>query len=147
MGVLSASYFFYKTVQAIIGKILQHIGNNIVDTQLPGDDEDIKPPPGFNFGADSSNPDNTRSSVPTRDDPSQTEDDKAMPAENRDGQEDRGGGRGQGHAAKAPVHRGTGKGSAGLDSAGFERSMPGTFHSNSGYSSALDDARSQGWSF
>ncbi|OCT48051.1 RING finger domain protein [Cladophialophora carrionii] len=49
MGILSASYFFYKWVQTIIGKSLSRIGNNIVDTQLPGDDEDLKPPPGWKF--------------------------------------------------------------------------------------------------
>ena len=47
IGVTSAFYFFYQWVQAIIQKTLQRIGNNIVDTQLPGDDEDIKPPAGW----------------------------------------------------------------------------------------------------
>lgn len=49
MGVLSASYLFYQWVETIIAKSLQRIGNNIVDTQLPGDDDDLKPPPGFKF--------------------------------------------------------------------------------------------------
>jgi hypothetical protein len=49
MGVLSATYFFYRWVQSIIGRTLQRVGNNIVDTQLPGDDDDLKPPPGFKF--------------------------------------------------------------------------------------------------
>ncbi|EXJ77009.1 hypothetical protein A1O3_10166 [Capronia epimyces CBS 606.96] len=49
MGVVSASYLFYQWVETIIAKSLQRIGNNIVDTQLPGDDDDIKPPPGFKF--------------------------------------------------------------------------------------------------
>ncbi|EXJ69620.1 uncharacterized protein A1O5_07656 [Cladophialophora psammophila CBS 110553] len=61
MGILSASYFFYQWVQTIIGKSLQRIGNNIVDTQLPGDDDDIKPPPGFKF--ESNYPDTTSSGI------------------------------------------------------------------------------------
>ncbi|KAK5099684.1 hypothetical protein LTR70_002235 [Exophiala xenobiotica] len=47
IGVCSAFAFFYKFVQAIIQRSLQRIGNNIVDTQLPGDDDDLKPPPGW----------------------------------------------------------------------------------------------------
>lgn len=42
-GVITAFYLFYKWVQAIISRYLQRIGNNIVDTQLPGDDDDLKP--------------------------------------------------------------------------------------------------------
>jgi hypothetical protein len=45
IGIMSAFYFFYKWVQKIIGHTLTRIGNNIVDTSLPGDDEDLKPPP------------------------------------------------------------------------------------------------------
>lgn len=45
IGIASAFYFFYKWVQKIIGHTLTRIGNNIVDTSLPGDDEDLKPPP------------------------------------------------------------------------------------------------------
>jgi hypothetical protein len=48
-GVVTAFYLFYKWVQAIISRYLQRIGNNIVDTQLPGDDDDLKPPPDFKF--------------------------------------------------------------------------------------------------
>jgi hypothetical protein len=47
IGISSAFYFFYQWVQTIIGRTLQRIGNNIVDTQLPGDDDDLKPPPGW----------------------------------------------------------------------------------------------------
>jgi len=47
IGVCSAFAFFYKFVQAIIQRSLQRIGNNIVDTQLPGDGDDLKPPPGW----------------------------------------------------------------------------------------------------
>ena len=45
IGISSAFYFFYKWVQTLIGHTLQRIGNNIVDTSLPGDDDDLKPPP------------------------------------------------------------------------------------------------------
>lgn len=48
-GIVTAFYLFYKWVQAIISRYLQHIGNNIVDTQLPGDDDDLKPPADFKF--------------------------------------------------------------------------------------------------
>lgn len=47
IGITSAFYFFYKWVQSIIGHTLKRIGNNIVDTSLPGDDEDLKPPPDY----------------------------------------------------------------------------------------------------
>ena len=50
MGILSASYFFYRVgADSLSANLFQRIGNNIVDTQLPGDDEDLKPPPGWKF--------------------------------------------------------------------------------------------------
>ncbi|KAK5072922.1 hypothetical protein LTR64_000668 [Lithohypha guttulata] len=49
IGVASAFVFFYRWVQAFVQKTLQRIGNNIVDTQLTGDDDDLKPPPGWKF--------------------------------------------------------------------------------------------------
>ncbi len=49
IGISSAFYFFYQWVQTIIARTLQRIGNNIVDTQLPGDDDDLKPPPGWKY--------------------------------------------------------------------------------------------------
>ncbi|KAK5958203.1 hypothetical protein OHC33_000044 [Knufia fluminis] len=49
IGVCSAFAFFYKFVQAIVQRSLQRIGNNIVDTQLPGDDDDLKPPSGWKY--------------------------------------------------------------------------------------------------
>lgn len=39
--------FFYQWIQSIVGRTLHRIGNNIVDTHLPGDDDDIKPPASF----------------------------------------------------------------------------------------------------
>ena len=47
IGVCSAFVFFYKWVEAFVKRTLQRIGNNIVDTQLPTDDDDLKPPPGW----------------------------------------------------------------------------------------------------
>lgn len=45
IGITSAFYFFYKWVQTIIKHTLQRIGNHVVDTSLPGDDDDLRPPP------------------------------------------------------------------------------------------------------
>ena len=47
IGVLYAFWFFYKWMEAIVERQLQKLGNNIVDTQLPGDDDDLKPPAGW----------------------------------------------------------------------------------------------------
>ena len=47
IGICSAFAFFYRFMSAIIQRWLQRIGNNIVDTQLPGDDDDLKPPAGW----------------------------------------------------------------------------------------------------
>ncbi|KIV84161.1 hypothetical protein PV11_06131 [Exophiala sideris] len=146
MGVLSASYFFYKSVQAIIGKVLQHIGNNIVDTQLPGDDDDLKPPPGFNFGAKYSTADTPQSSMPTSHNPGQGEVETPTRSEQDADQENQENDRQEGLADSTPVHRVNQKEGARSDADDSERFMPGTFN-HSGYSSALNDARSQGWSF
>lgn len=71
IGVVTAFYLFYQWVQIIIGRYLQRLGNNIVDTQLPDDDEDLKPPPNFNFkesypeiAAKNSKPDETSGGGP-----------------------------------------------------------------------------------
>ena len=116
MGILSASYFFYRSVQTIIGKSLQRIGNNIVDTQLPGDDDDLKPPAGWKF--ENNYPENRRS----KPDAQQTKNEQSDESDEKVGEKDQ-------------------------ESANVEQSnMPGTWHST-GYSSALDDAQTQGWSF
>jgi hypothetical protein len=114
MGILSASYFFYKWVQTIIGKSLSWIGNNIVDTQLPGDDEDLKPPPGWKF--EHSYPETANAGAGVQQNEGAQTDGTA--SKENDQEPDTFG-------------RGT---------------MPGTWGS-AAYSSALDDARSQGWSF
>lgn len=49
IGVCSAFAFFYKWVEAIMQRLLVRLGNNIVDTKLPGDDDDLKPPPGWKY--------------------------------------------------------------------------------------------------
>ncbi|KAJ9603102.1 hypothetical protein H2200_012397 [Cladophialophora chaetospira] len=114
MGILSASYFFYKWVQTIIGKSLSRIGNNIVDTQLPGDDEDLKPPPGWKF--EKSYPEFSSSETKAQ------QNGDIKPEETVETNEDRG-----------------------QESSSFRHNaMPGTWEA---YSSALDDAQTQGWSF
>lgn len=47
IGICTAFVFFYRWMEAFVQRSLQRIGNNIVDTQLPGDDDDLKPPPGW----------------------------------------------------------------------------------------------------
>lgn len=47
IGVGSAFYFFYQMVQTVIGRALTRLGDKIVDTQLPRDDDDLKPPAGY----------------------------------------------------------------------------------------------------
>jgi len=116
MGILSASYFFYKWVQTIIGKSLSRIGNNIVDTQLPRDDEDLKPPPGWKF-------ENTYPQASSSEASAQQNGD-FKPDENAE----------------------TNKGKEQESSSVGQGVMPGTWDSTV-YSSALDDARTQGWSF
>jgi len=47
VGIFTAFVFFYRWVETFVQRSLVRIGNNIVDTQLPGDDDDLKPPPGW----------------------------------------------------------------------------------------------------
>ncbi|RMZ75681.1 hypothetical protein DV737_g5189, partial [Chaetothyriales sp. CBS 132003] len=86
IGISSAFLLFYQWTQKIIGMTLQRIGNNIVDTQLPGDDDDIKPPPGFKFAPPESEPKSATSPDTAQanivDDVGQTSD--ASPSEIRD---------------------------------------------------------------
>lgn len=49
IGVATAFAVFYRWVQAIVQRQLQKLGNNIVDTNLPGDNDDLKPPPGWRY--------------------------------------------------------------------------------------------------
>jgi hypothetical protein len=114
MGLLSASYLFYKWVQIIIGKFLQRLGNNIVDTQLPGDDDDLKPPPGWKYQADTQEEILTE---PTAEGKSEEVESESIPP------------------SKQPEAGHT-----------LPQRTPGSWES-AGYSSALDDAQNQGWSF
>ncbi len=116
MGILSASYLFYKWVQIIIGKSLSRIGNNIVDTQLPADDEDLKPPPGWKFAT--SYPESASSTHTTPQDSDQEPDENDETNKEKE------------HEVPSPL----------------QGAMPGTWESTA-YSSALDDAQTQGWSF
>ena len=126
MGVLSASYFFYQWVQTIISKSLQRIGNNIVDTHLPGDDDDLKPPPGFKF--EQSYPQTTDSQA------SNEGESTKHPGENVL----------QPHTEQASAESGLTEDSTEIPT---RRSyVPGAWESTS-YSSAVDGARNQGWSF
>lgn len=49
IGIGTAFVFFYKWMETIVARILTKIGNNVVDTQLPNDDDDLKPPAGWKF--------------------------------------------------------------------------------------------------
>jgi len=51
IGIFTAFVFFYRWVETFVQRSLVRIGNNIVDTQLPGDDDDLKPPPGWRHQA------------------------------------------------------------------------------------------------
>lgn len=140
MGILSASYLFYQSVQTIIGKSLQRIGNNIVDTQLPGDDDDIKPPPDFRFQQNDPNvadKDGANMTHAEESPPSSEFSDKQPPFHN---------GPQEGLTNRGPSHRLSSQGTDNIESNHTTHSMPGTFEFT-GRSSALDDAQSQGWSF
>ncbi|KAJ9651907.1 hypothetical protein H2198_008836 [Neophaeococcomyces mojaviensis] len=49
IGIFTAFVFFYRWVETFVQRSLVRIGNNIVDTQLPGDDDDLKPPSGWKY--------------------------------------------------------------------------------------------------
>lgn len=49
IGTCTAFVFLYKWVETFIQRSLARIGNSIVDTQLPDDDDDLKPPPGWKY--------------------------------------------------------------------------------------------------
>ncbi|KIW14024.1 hypothetical protein PV08_06805 [Exophiala spinifera] len=137
MGILSATWMFYQGVQSIIRRSLQHIGNNIVDTQLPGDDDDLKPPP------------NWRYQPPADDchDPPATDERSGGPLEGETSlhEETPKSDTPRGDSGERLSTRAEAKDTA--DSARTLNSMPGAFNSSSAYSSALDGMREQAWSF
>jgi hypothetical protein len=151
IGISSAFYFFYQWVQTIIGLTLQRIGNNIVDTQLPGDDDDLKPPPGWKAPdpepvskvkpASSTNETSTSSTSTVEEmtpelgvpqDPTSCQDKSSSTAMSDDD-------------VATNLQEGNEDGSRSLLS---EDQVVGRhWQSESASSSALDSARDQGWSF
>ncbi|KEF57439.1 uncharacterized protein A1O9_05356 [Exophiala aquamarina CBS 119918] len=154
-GVITAFYLFYKWVQAIISRYLQRIGNNIVDTQLPGDDDDLKPPPNFKF--EESYPDLVR---PKAAQPGEIGDEGTFPpsattSENRLFESHRT--QGRYHSEPDVEVRPTARSSSQPREPSSakpetpeetleQRSVPGNWES-AAYSSALGNAHTQGWSF
>jgi hypothetical protein len=118
VGVCTAFYFFYQWIQSIVGRTLHRIGNNIVDTHLPGDDDDIKPPPGFKHKFEGANAEN-----PLRAD----SDEEWIDVEPKD------------HGPSIP-------GRFGGNNVDDATTTP-EYESSTGISSGIDAARSQGWSF
>lgn len=140
MGILSASYFFYQWVQKIIGRSLQRIGNNIVDTQLPGDDDDLKPPSGFKFEKSYSDVALAHAERPHKGE----EVDFSETPENLDVHNDATINRLQSpDESRLPETTTTARPT---EIPSTQSPMPGTWEST-GYSSALDETRSHGWSF
>jgi hypothetical protein len=145
IGIMSAFYFFYKWVQTIIGHTLTRLGNNIVDTHYPDDDDDLKPPPtwqakptgsreaekawqaaermhdnGFSSKAGNAEPHvdaNPGTSTPTKEVDSHSIEEDETVVDNAEAE-----------SSQTPTN---------------EAQVP----TDSGVSSALEDAREQGWSF
>ena len=102
-----------------MGRTLHRIGNNIVDTHLPGDDDDIKPPTGFKHKFESSNEE-----IPKPAD----SDEEWIDIEPKD----------QGPSIP---------GRFGVNDLGAETETTEADHPPKGRSSGIDAAHSQGWSF
>ena len=146
IGISSAFYFFYQWVQTIIQRTLQRIGNNIVDTQLPGDDDDLKPPAGWRYPSPES------SSAPPPADPAKGDADAAAAstkaAEAADAQSTNPDGLFEGPGGPQRASSGPGAEQTSNNKPPepvlLEERTPG---SGIAYSSALDSAREQEWSF
>jgi len=140
MGVFSAAWLFYQWVQTIIGRWLQRIGNNIVDTQLPGDDDDLKPPPDWKYeptkGDDSAE---TRGSVPLEDEWVKVQADQTPQFGNA--------GNKSSQVNSAPNQQTSTKEDDSTEPVTTRHSIPGAFTSATAYGSAVDEAQHQGWSF
>ena len=146
IGISSAFYFFYQWVQTIIGRTLQRIGNNIVDTQLPGDDDDLKPPPGWKYqvpesaaevASTESVPSQAAKPVPSTDNPGQTSTDAAYSSSASDN-------------VQAPSLEKPSPAEEDRSNADLPRPLlleDRAQGSGAAYSSALDSARDQDWSF
>lgn len=144
IGISSAFYFFYQWVQTIIARTLQRIGNNIVDTQLPGDDDDLKPPPGWKYDVPK---------LTAADSPASATDDATKPISSADLAD--GTFTAAAESQSSPVvspKGGTGEQSAAEDY-GMNASTPepalleSRAQADGAYSSALESARDQDWSF
>ena len=131
IGISSAFYFFYQFVQTIIGRTLQRIGNNIVDTQLPGDDDDLKPPPGWKPQAPDSNLPNETEAGAEAAAGTKVSDETSTSAS-------------QSQKADKPENHSTDHDEL-LEEPVIVGGLPGAF--DAAYSSALNDARDQSWSF
>ena len=157
IGVVTAFYLFYQWVQIIIGRYLQRLGNNIVDTQLPDDDEDLKPPSNFKFeesypelAAKFSNPDQTSPGdpVPSAEAVSSEKVFDGSPSSNlqTDAEEvsaepkitHR-----QGFRQEIPIT----EDSSIPGQLSAEDALPVSYPSSTGHSSSVQAAHSQGWSF
>jgi len=140
MGVFSAAWLFYQWVQTIIGRWLQRIGNNIVDTQLPGDDDDLKPPPHWKYEP-SKGDDRTesRDSVPLEDEWVKVQADQKPQLEKA--------GNKPSQVNSEPNQQTPIKEDDSSEPVITRHSIPGAFTSATAYSSAVDEAQHQRWSF
>jgi hypothetical protein len=140
MGVFSAAWLFYQWVQAIIGRWLQRIGNNIVDTQLPGDDDDLKPPANWKYEPSTEDARaESRDSVPLEDE--WVKDLADLPPESEKA------GNKPSQVNSAPNQQTSTEEDDSTEPVTARHSIPGAFTSATAYSSAVDEAQHQGWSF
>ncbi|KAK5453402.1 hypothetical protein LTS15_006587 [Exophiala xenobiotica] len=140
MGVFSAAWLFYQWVQAIIGRWLQRIGNNIVDTQLPGDDDDLKPPANWKYEPSKEDARaESRDSVPLEDEWVKDQADLTPESEKA--------GNKPSQVNSAPNQPGSTEEDDSTEPVTTRHSIPGAFTSATAYSSAVDEAQHQGWSF
>ena len=128
IGITSAFYFFYKWVQTIIKHTLQRIGNHVVDTSLPGDDEDLRPPPDWKPQSPAPSTDEAKNTEALRSEPDTVTEAAVDSAEKGPKLE----------PSSRPVEEDVG--------VGIEETVASRTD-ESGFSSALDGAQDQGWSF
>lgn len=144
IGLATAFVVFYKWVEAIVQRQLQKLGNNIVDTNLPGDDDDLKPPAGWRYqepAQESSADTSANASAGSAAGTSPETADTSFTADARDSKEERP----QSNVASAPTSQTT----TGDDPS--QRTMSGSWISVDktldDQDSALAGAQRQGWSF
>ncbi|KAJ9634031.1 uncharacterized protein PV06_08514 [Exophiala oligosperma] len=137
MGIVSATWLFYQGVQTIIRRSLQHIGNNIVDTHLSGDDDDLKPPPDWRYQPPANESQDSPFEEKGADGPLEDEVSHHDEIPNSDYPR-----RDSGALLSTQA-----KVQSSSDSARTVNSMPGAFNTGSAYSSALEGMQEQAWSF